>query len=109
MTEELKEIINPKFEKNLLYRSAAGETKTKLQTVIDLCATLVGIAEANNLSELESVLLVKCFLEEQASFDNETGTWFPRLVKSLTQIVYNLHMILMPLFEEKVTRIMSVS
>lgn len=83
LTEELREITNPKFEKNLLYRSVNSEAKTKLQTVIDLCAKLVEIAEENNLAELESVLLVKRFLKEQASFDNETGIWIPKAGKDL--------------------------
>jgi hypothetical protein len=83
LPEELKVIIKPGFKNDFIYRSAADATKSKLQIVIDLCGKLVKVAEENNFAELESVLLVKRFLEEQASFDNEAGVWVVKDGKEL--------------------------
>ena len=72
LPEELIKIIEPEFQKNFLYKSSADDAGLKLQTVIELCAKVVEVAEKNELGQLEAILLVKRFLENQASFDLET-------------------------------------
>lgn len=84
LPESLKQLLDPNFEKELLYRSKASEAKSKLQTLLDLCSELVELAQKHQpIAELESVQLVKRFLEEQASFDDEKGNWIAKPGKEL--------------------------
>ena len=83
LPEELSRIIEPEFQKDFLYKSSSDDAKAKLQTVLELCAKTVEVAENNGLGQLEAILLVKRFLEEQASFDLETGTWIVKDNKEL--------------------------
>ncbi|NLC46994.1 MAG: hypothetical protein GX766_07630 [Firmicutes bacterium] len=83
MPEELSRIIELEFQKDFLYKSSSNDAKAKLQTVLELCAKTVEVAENNGLGQLEAILLVKRFLEEQASFDLETGTWIVKDNKEL--------------------------
>ena len=99
LSEALKQILDPTFEKELLYRSAANESKSKLQTVLDFCVELVELAEKHKaIAELSSIILVKLFLGEQALFDK---FGLLSLAKSLHPIAYNLLMIRMLPFEGK--------
>lgn len=83
LPEELSRIIEPEFQKDFLYKSSSDDAKAKLQTVLELCAKTVEVAENNGFGQLEAILLVKRFLEEQASFDLETGTWIVKDNKEL--------------------------
>jgi len=51
--------------------------------VLELCAKTVEVAENNGFGQLEAILLVKRFLEEQGSFDLETGSWIAKDSKEL--------------------------
>ncbi|HAU30873.1 MAG TPA: hypothetical protein DCW46_00995 [Desulfotomaculum sp.] len=70
LPESLRQVLEPAFRTDLLYRSRASEIKNKLQFVLDLQQQLLEvIASFPEVAELPPVALVRRFLAEQTVFD----------------------------------------
>jgi len=70
LPESLRQVLEPAFKTEVLYRSRASEVKDKLQFILDLQQQLLdAVAPFPEVAELPPVRLVRRFLAEQTVFD----------------------------------------
>ncbi|SHK64911.1 transposase [Paramaledivibacter caminithermalis] len=69
----LKEVLNPAFKTDILYKSKPNETSSKLDTVLNLISEVITIADTlPELNDENVIKLAKRFIKEQAEYDNKT-------------------------------------
>ncbi len=70
LPESLRQVLEPAFKTEVLYRSRASEAKNKLQYLLELQQQLLDVvASFPEVAELPLVKLVRRFLAEQTVFD----------------------------------------
>jgi hypothetical protein len=73
LPEQLKEVLNPEFKTNLLFRTRSSQVSGRLQEMINLSVQLLELLEGQEDSS--EINLLRRFLSEQADFDQGTKTW----------------------------------
>lgn len=74
LSDELLEVLNPKFKTELLYKVKSRETQGRLDSMLQLSSTLVNAAKnANdkNLAKKPELQMLERFLNEQAEYDED--------------------------------------
>lgn len=83
LPEQLKEVLNPEFKTNILFRTRSSQVAGRLQETLNLSAELLAFLENHKLADSPEVALLKRFLSEQADFDQATKTWQAKANKDI--------------------------
>ncbi len=79
LSPEIKAMLEPKYKKELLYRTKSSETKTKLETLLTYCQELLKATTSDpSLYGRAEIQLLKRFLTEQSDFDKTNGQRVPK-------------------------------
>ena len=83
LPESLKAVLEPEFKTNLLYRTRASSTQSRLENALELGQQLLQWVQENNLELSEPQRLLSRFLCEQRTWNEAEGKW---IVKGNDQI-----------------------
>ena len=84
LTNDLKNVLESEYKTQALYRSRGSEAQKRIQEIIGLGAELVSITESSpKISELEAITILRRFINEQATFDNEKNAWVAKANKEI--------------------------
>jgi len=76
-TDALIKVLEPNFKTDVLYRSKAQEADSKLALLLNLCQEALSVLEKQRPGS-DEVRLVRRFLDEQATTNEESGKWVPK-------------------------------
>ena len=83
-TDNLKSVLNPEFRTEMLFKTKASETESKLTIVLNLCKEAQEILKNLNVKKSEEALRIATrFLSEQAELDSETNRLVARNSKDI--------------------------
>jgi len=83
-TDNLKTVLNPEFRTEMLFKTKASETESKLTIVLNLCKEAQEILKSLNAKRSEEALrIVTRFLSEQAELDSEINRLVARNSKDV--------------------------
>jgi hypothetical protein len=83
LPDKLKEVLDPEFKTNLLFRNRSSQLPGQLEEMLNLAAMLLGLVKGYKIASSFEILLVERFLEEQALYDKETKSWHPKKNKEI--------------------------
>lgn len=83
LTNNLKEVLDPEFKTNLLYRTRSSQVPGRMQEMLNLSAALLQLVEDKKLAFSPEIALLARFLEEQAFYDRETDSWHSKENKDI--------------------------
>ena len=76
LTDKLRQVLEPNFKTNVLYRSKGAELKSRLQEMLDLCYLLEQLLVPNpKYHDIPEIQLILRFLKEQADYNQVEDTW----------------------------------
>jgi hypothetical protein len=81
LSTNLKEVREPTFKTDLLYRSRSSQVPGRLQELMNLSAALLELVKDKSFSH--ELCLLQRFLKEQAVYDNENQCWSPKSNKDI--------------------------
>lgn len=84
LTDSLKQVLEPDYKTNALYRSKGSEAQKRIQEILDLGIELLSIIKSNpSISKMNAIEILKRFIKEQAIFDSEKNTWKAKANKEI--------------------------
>jgi len=79
LPDTLREVATPSFKTNLLYKTKAGGTQSRLESLLELSAELLDLVkEKKELAGSQPLLLLARFLREQGTWSEEDRKWKAR-------------------------------
>ena len=74
LPEELKAVLKPNFKTDTLYKTKPSESDSKMEQLLNLCLETKSILETHAVgkAENEALRIVKRFIKEQASYDENS-------------------------------------
>jgi hypothetical protein len=84
LPESLKQVLESEYKTNALYRSKGSEAQKRIQEILDLGIELVSIVESHpSIRELNAMVILQRFIEEQADFDSDKNIWKAKANKDI--------------------------
>jgi len=84
LTNDLKNILESEYKTKTLYQSRGSEAQKRIQELIGLGVELVFITKSSpEISELEAIAILRRFINEQATFDNDKNAWVAKANKEI--------------------------
>ena len=82
-TDNLKSVHKPEFRTEMLFKTKASETESKLTIVLNLCKEAQEILKSLNAKKSAALRIVTRFLSEQAELDSEINRLVARKSKDI--------------------------
>jgi hypothetical protein len=70
LPDMLKEVLQPQFKTNLLYKTKASGVQSRLENLLELGNQLLStVKELTDVTELQPIVLLRRFIKEQGIWD----------------------------------------